>query len=194
MSTIGCEVYVRFNQFTFKKKNFQIIYIYICVCVYIYVYVYICICICICIYIYVYTHIHLQGPAEARLAGVWLGGYVNASHEMDSNLNISPKMSCDVLECDIVRELHVYDSVINDFVIKRGIICARPCVCVCVCVCVYITLASYLLLHEDIIGKVIGICSISKPSSVIRRNRPRSLTFFLINSTGISEELVNFDV
>ena len=40
-------------------------------------------------------------------------GYVNVSHEMD-NLNMSPKMSYGVLECDIVTELHAYD-----FVIKR---------------------------------------------------------------------------
>ena len=41
---------------------------------------------------------NIQGPAEV----VWLGGYVDVSHEMDSNLNISPKMSYGVLECDIV--------------------------------------------------------------------------------------------
>ena len=40
------------------------------------------------------------------------------------NLNISTKMSYGVLECDIVvRELHT-----SDFVIKRGVICARPCI------------------------------------------------------------------
>ena len=33
---------------------------------------------------------------------VWLGGYVNVSHEMDGHLNISPKMSYGVLECDVV--------------------------------------------------------------------------------------------
>ena len=37
------------------------------------------------------------------------------------NLNISPKMSYGVLECDIVIEFHVYD-----FVIKSSVICARP--------------------------------------------------------------------
>ena len=37
------------------------------------------------------------------------------------NLNVSPKMSYGVLECCYVSELHAYD-----FVIKRGIICARP--------------------------------------------------------------------
>ena len=31
-----------------------------------------------------------------------LVGDVNVSHEMDSNLNISPKMSCGVLEWDTV--------------------------------------------------------------------------------------------
>ena len=33
---------------------------------------------------------------------VWLAGYVNITHELDSNWNISPKMSHGVLECDIV--------------------------------------------------------------------------------------------
>ena len=38
------------------------------------------------------------------------------------NLNISPKMSYGVLEYDsYVTELHAHD-----FVIKKGIICARP--------------------------------------------------------------------
>ena len=50
-------------------------------------------------------------------------GYANVSHEMDSDLNISPKMSYGVIACGIVViELHTYD-----FLIKRGIICARPC-------------------------------------------------------------------
>ena len=41
------------------------------------------------------------------------------------NLNTSPKISYGVFECDIVvTELHAYDFVIKDFVIKRGIICA----------------------------------------------------------------------
>ena len=41
------------------------------------------------------------------------------------NLNISPKVSYGVLECDtvIVIELHAYD-----FVIKRGVICAACCI------------------------------------------------------------------
>ena len=44
-------------------------------------------------------------------------------------LNISPKMSYGVLECDChVIELHAYDLVIKDFVIKRGVICATPCI------------------------------------------------------------------
>ena len=44
----------------------------------------------------------IQGPAEAWPARVWLAGYVNVVHEMDSNLSISPKMSCGVFECDMV--------------------------------------------------------------------------------------------
>ena len=40
------------------------------------------------------------------------------------NLNISPKMSYGVFECDsYVTEFHAYD-----FVIKRGVICAEPCI------------------------------------------------------------------
>ena len=39
------------------------------------------------------------------------------------NLNISPKISFGVLWCDIVTELHACD-----FVIKRGVICAGPCI------------------------------------------------------------------
>ena len=31
-----------------------------------------------------------------------VGGDVNVSHEMDSNMNISPKVSYSVRECDIV--------------------------------------------------------------------------------------------
>ena len=44
----------------------------------------------------------MQGLAEVIPDWVWLVGYVNVSHKMDSNLNISPKMSYGVLECDIV--------------------------------------------------------------------------------------------
>ena len=44
------------------------------------------------------------------------------------SLNILPKMSCGVLECDIVvTELHAYD-----FVIKRGVIFAAPCIWWCI--------------------------------------------------------------
>ena len=45
------------------------------------------------------------------------------------NLNISPKMSYGVLECDIVmlQNYMLYDFVIKYFVIKRGVICAGPC-------------------------------------------------------------------
>ena len=43
------------------------------------------------------------------------------------NLNISPKMSYSKLECDIVvPELHAYYFAIKNFVIKSGVICARP--------------------------------------------------------------------
>ena len=43
------------------------------------------------------------------------------------NLNISPKTSYGVLECDIVvTELHAHGFVIKEFVIKKGVICARP--------------------------------------------------------------------
>ena len=46
------------------------------------------------------------------------------------SLNILPKMSCGVLECDIVvTELHAYD-----FVIKRGIIYAGPCISSVYCI------------------------------------------------------------
>ena len=48
---------------------------------------------------------------------------MNVSHEMGSNLNIPSKMSYGVLECDIVMLQNAYD-----FVIKRGIRCAGPCI------------------------------------------------------------------
>ena len=46
------------------------------------------------------------------------------------NLNISPKILYGMLENDIVMstELHAYDTVIKAFVIKGGIIFARPCI------------------------------------------------------------------
>ena len=57
---------------------------------------------------------------------------MNVSHEMDSNLNMSQKMSYGMLECNIVM-LQNYilnnDFVIKDFVMEnRGINCARPCI------------------------------------------------------------------
>ena len=63
----------------------------------------------------------IQYPAEEMLAWVWLVGYVNVSHEIDSYLNISPKMSYGVLECDIVM-LHNYMLMICNkrFYNKRG--------------------------------------------------------------------------
>ena len=56
------------------------------------------------------------------------------------NLNISPKMSYGVLDYDIVNvtESHAYDFVIKDFVIRRGIFCARPCI--------HMNLKKYILL------------------------------------------------
>ena len=36
--------------------------------------------------------VYIEGPAEVGLARVWLGGHVNVSHELDSKVNISPKM------------------------------------------------------------------------------------------------------
>ena len=48
----------------------------------------------------------VKGQGEVPPAGVWLVGYVSVSHEMDSNLSISLKMSYGVLECDIVMSQH----------------------------------------------------------------------------------------
>ena len=47
---------------------------------------------------------------------------MNVSHERDSNLNSSPKMSCGVLECDVVMlQNYAYAFVIKHFyVIKKG--------------------------------------------------------------------------
>ena len=36
------------------------------------------------------------------------------------NLNISPQMSHGVLEYDIITELHAYDFIMKDFIIKKG--------------------------------------------------------------------------
>ena len=57
-------------------------------------------------------------------------GYMNVSPEMDSNLNMSPKLSHGVLECgSAMLQNYVYDFVIQDFyVIHRGVICAGPCI------------------------------------------------------------------
>ena len=41
-----------------------------------------------------------SGRSDAIECG-WLG-YVNVSHKVNSNLNISPKMSYAVLQCDVV--------------------------------------------------------------------------------------------
>ena len=51
------------------------------------------------------------------------------------NLNISPKISYGVLECDIIMWQNYMLWFCNkEFVIKRGVICTRSSVCVCVCV------------------------------------------------------------
>ena len=40
--------------------------------------------------------------AEVRLPSVWLVGYVNASHGIDSKFDISPKMLYGMFDCDTV--------------------------------------------------------------------------------------------
>ena len=57
-------------------------------------------------------------------------GYVNVLHEMDSNLNTSPKMSHAVLACDIVMLQNHMLVFRNERVwnLKRGIICAGTCI------------------------------------------------------------------
>ena len=45
------------------------------------------------------------------------------------NLKISPKMSYSMLECDIVMLQNYMLMIVRKyFVMKRGIICARPCI------------------------------------------------------------------
>ena len=41
------------------------------------------------------------------------------------NLNIPPKVSCGVLECDIVM---LQNSMLTSLEYKRGVICAGPCI------------------------------------------------------------------
>lgn len=43
-------------------------------------------------------------------------------------------------------------------------------------------------------GMLMGMCSTSRPFSVMRCNFPRNFTFFSTNSTGISKALENFVV
>ena len=46
-------------------------------------------------------------------------------------------MSYGKLECDIVvTELHVYDFMIKDFVIKKDVICAKPCIIFFLIMCI----------------------------------------------------------
>ena len=67
----------------------------------------------------------MQVPAGVTPALVWLAGYLPVSHEMDSNANMSPEMSHGVLECEIVM---LQNRMLMIFVIKKAIICARPCI------------------------------------------------------------------
>lgn len=62
----------------------------------------------------------------------WCMGHGNVSHEMDSDVNISPKVSCTVRYC-YVTELRAYDFAIKDLLqitssSKRGVICAGLCI------------------------------------------------------------------
>ena len=43
-------------------------------------------------------------------------------------MNISPKISYGMIVIVYVTELHAYDFVIKDFVIKRGVTCAVSCI------------------------------------------------------------------
>ena len=55
-------------------------------------------------------------PAWVRLVG-----FMNASQAMDSDLNISPKMSrCAWAWYRYLTELRAYDFAIKDFVVKKG--------------------------------------------------------------------------
>ena len=73
----------------------------------------------------------IQGPAEAMPLNV-VGRVCECLARNGQHLNISPKMSCGVLEYDTVMlQNHIPMAVIKDFyVIQRGIICAGPCICV----------------------------------------------------------------
>ena len=65
---------------------------------------------------------NIQSPVEVRLAWVWFVGYVNVLQEMGSNLNIHLK--CHMVSWvwySYVTELHAYDFIIKDFVIKSGL-------------------------------------------------------------------------
>ena len=93
---------------------------------------------------------YIQGPAEVRFAWVWLVEYAKLSRKMDSDLNISPKLSYGVLERDSVRLQKCYRNTCLCFVIKRfgidyqlirkGGSCARHPVSthVHLCLCMYV--------------------------------------------------------
>ena len=75
-----------------------------------------------------FIYLDKQGPADvtpSRSVDREIMGVIIYSF----NLNVSPKMSYGVLECDIfVRELHVYDFVIKDCEIKRALFVLPPCI------------------------------------------------------------------
>ena len=55
------------------------------------------------------------------------------------NLNISPKMSHGVLECDIV----MLQNYAHDFVIKKGgVFCVGPC-CICTKIAIFFTVCVF---------------------------------------------------
>ena len=54
-------------------------------------------------FIRAHAHAHRHtGSGRSKAAWMWLAGCVDVLHEMDSKLNISPEMSCGVLERAVV--------------------------------------------------------------------------------------------
>ena len=71
--------------------------------------------------------VYYTGSSRSKACLSVVGGYVNVSHKMDSNVNMSPNMSFGVLEwyC-CAAELHVYGIIMKDFVIKRKLFVPDP--------------------------------------------------------------------